>query len=362
MEFNDVRLSYGALQDEIDGAIRQILAGGRYILGPSVQTFEDEFASYCRAADGIAVGSGTDAISIALRAIDVMPQDEVLVPAVSAAGTAMAVALLGAKPIFVDVSADDFNMDPALAVGRRTSRTKAVVPVHLYGMPARLKEISESGVPVIEDAAQAHGSEANWGRCGSFGVAAAFSFYPTKNLGTFGDGGMIVTSDSEVVHRSRLLRNYGQHENYSSESLGYNSRLDELHAAILRIKLRSLDDWNRRRRRIAVRYREAFADLPLATQAESGESNYHLFVVATPERDKLRAHLASLDIPVLVHYPIPLHRQKAFSEFTPARCPNADILCSRVLSLPIHAFLSEVDVERVIDGVRDFFRRGKMGS
>ncbi|HYR89264.1 MAG TPA: DegT/DnrJ/EryC1/StrS family aminotransferase [Terriglobia bacterium] len=357
MEFNDVRLSYWALQDEIDGAIRQILAGGRYVLGPSVQTFEDEFASYCRAARGIAVGSGTDAISIALRAIDILPRDEVLVPAISAAATAMAVALVGAKPIFVDVSADDFNMDPALAVARRTSRTKAVVPVHLYGMPARLKEISESGVPLIEDAAQAHGSDAKWGRCGSFGAAAAFSFYPTKNLGTYGDGGIIVSSDAEIVRRSRLLRNYGQHESYSSESLGQNSRLDELHAAILRIKLRSLNDWNRRRRQIAARYREAFANLPLGTQSETGTSNYHLFVVTTPERDRLRAHLASLDIPTLVHYPIPLHRQKAFSEFTPARCPNADMLCSRVLSLPIHAFLSEGDVERVIDGVRSFFRK-----
>jgi dTDP-4-amino-4,6-dideoxygalactose transaminase len=361
MEFNDVLLSYEALQDEIDSAIRQVLAGGRYIFGPSVQTFEDEFARYCRVADGIAVGSGTDAISIALRAVEVLPGDEVLVPAVSAAATAMAVALAGAKPTFVDVSTDDFNMEPALAVERRTSRTKAVVPVHLYGMPARLKEISEAGVPIIEDACQAHGSDAKWGRCGSFGIAAAFSFYPTKNLGTYGDGGMIVTSDSEIVRRSRLLRNYGQRENYSSEILGQNSRLDELHAAILRVKLRTLDDWNRRRRQIAARYREAFADLPLGLQAESGSSNYHLFVVTTPQRDKLRAHLASSDIPALVHYPIPLHRQKAFSEFTPARCPNADMLCSRVLSLPIHAFLSEGDVERVIEGMRTFFGK-KMGS
>src|SRR3989442_7609189 len=172
----------------------------------------------------------------------------------------MSVAAMGARPVFVDISLDDFNILPEQCLERKTSRTKAVIPVHLYGMPARLKEIGKAGLPILEDAAQAHGSEAKWGRCGSFGVAAAFSFYPTKNLGTYGDGGMIVTSDSEVVRRSRLLRNYGQHENYSSESLGYNSRLDELHAAILRIKLPSLDDWNRRRRPTAVPYREAFAD------------------------------------------------------------------------------------------------------
>lgn len=357
MDFNDVRPQYETLSDEIDSAVRQVFTGGRYILGPSVQAFEDEFAKYCGVANGIAVASGTDAIAIGLRALGVEAGDEVLVPAVSAAATAMAVAGLGARPVFVDVSPEDFNIDPAQCLERKTSRTKAVVPVHLYGMPARLKEISRAGVPMIEDAAQAHGSEANWGRCGSFGVAAAFSFYPTKNLGTYGDGGMIVTSDPEIAERSRLLRNYGQRENYSSEILGQNSRLDELHAAILRVKLRRLDQWNRRRRAIAAQYREAFRELPAGTQAETGQSNYHLFVVTTPQRDKLRAHLTSLDIPSLIHYPIPLHRQKAFAEFGPLRCPNADQLCSRVLSLPIHAHMSDGEVERVIESVLSFFKR-----
>ncbi len=357
MEFNDVRLQYEALRDEIDTAIGRVLIAGRYILGPSMQAFEDEFARYCRAAMGIAVASGTDALSICLSALGVGPGDEVLVPAVTAAATAMAVTLVKARPIFVDISPDDFNMDPAQAMERKTSRTKAVVPVHLYGMPARLKEIVRAGVPVLEDAGQAHGSDAKWGRCGSFGVAGAFSFYPTKNLGAYGDGGMIVTSDAGIAKRSRLLRNYGQHENFSSEILGQNSRLDELQAAVLRVKLRTLDDWNRRRREIARMYREAFDGLPLAMQAETGTSNYHLFVITTAERDKLRAHLASLDIPTLVHYPIPVHRQRAFREFNPGRCPNADSLCARVLSLPIHAFLSNGEAERVFDGVRSFFKR-----
>jgi len=356
MEFNDVRLKFESLRDEIDHATNAVLSSGRYILGPAVQAFEDEFARYCRAAKGIGVGSGTDALTIALRAVGVRPGDEVLVPAVSAAATPMAVTAFGAKPVFVDISLDDFTISPEQCLERKSSRTKAVIPVHLYGMPARLKEISRTGVAIVEDAAQAHGSDANWGRCGSFGAAAAFSFYPTKNLGTCGDGGMIVTSDAAIAEKSRLLRNYGQRENYSSEILGGNSRLDELHAAILRVGFRRLDECNRRRRAIAGRYREAFQELPLGLQAETGRSNYHLFVVTFPERDRLRAHLAERDVPALVHYPVPLHRQKAFAEFGPARCPNADQLCSRVLSLPIHAFLSDTDVDRVIEAVRGFFK------
>jgi dTDP-3-amino-3,4,6-trideoxy-alpha-D-glucose transaminase len=364
MEFNDVRLQYESLHDEIDRAIAAALKSGRYILGPSMAVFEEAFARYCRAEDGVAVASGTDALAIALRSFGVGPGDEVIVPAVSAPATAMAVTQIGAKPVFADVSSADFNIDPASCFERKTARTKAVIPVHLYGMPARLKDIARLGLPILEDAAQAHGSHASWGRCGSFGRAAAFSFYPTKNLGGYGDGGMIVTSDARVARQCRLLRNYGQHENYSSEIPGQNSRLDELQAVILRVKLRKLEEWNNLRRAVAAKYRAAFAaghrdrELPLDLQAETGSSNYHLFVVAAADRDKLRAHLSDLQIPTLIHYPIPLHRQKAFAEFSPGRCPNADLLCSRVLSLPMHAFLSNGEVERVIDGVRSFFGSG----
>jgi dTDP-4-amino-4,6-dideoxygalactose transaminase len=356
MQFNDVQLQYESLRDEIDSAIQSTLRTGRYILGSLVGHFEDEFARYTKTAEGIGVGSGTDALSIALRAFGVNRGDEVLVPAISAGATAMAVASIGAKPVFVDVSAEDYTIDPAQCLERKTSRTKAVIPVHLYGMPARLKEISKVGLPILEDAAQAHGSSAGWGRCGSFGRASAFSFYPTKNLGAYGDAGMIVTSDVNVANTSRQLRNYGQRENYSSEILGTNSRLDELHAAVLRVKLRRLDEWNQRRRAVAARYREAFRELPIGLQAETGSSNYHLFVVTSPDRNKLRAHLEESGIPTLVHYPYPLHRQKAFAEFQPGRCPNADAICSRVLSLPMHAFLTDAEVDRVIDGVKTFFR------
>jgi len=357
MDFNDVRLRYESLRDEIDDAIRGVFSGGRYILGRAVEAFEDEFARYCGAEKGIGVGSGTDALTIGLRAIGVRPGDEVLVPALSAPATAISVAAMGAKPVFADVSLTDFNILPEECLERKTSRTKAVIPVHLYGMPARLKEIAKAGLPILEDAAQAHGSDANWGRCGSFGLGAAFSFYPTKNLATYGDGGMLVTSDATVAEASKLLRNYGQRENYSSQILGENSRLDELHAAILRVNLRRLDEWNSRRRAIAEKYREAFHELPLGLQAQAGKSNGHLFVVTSVHRDRLRSYLEECNVPTLIHYPVPLHRQKAFVEFGPARCPNAELLSSRVLSLPIHAFLSDADVGRVVESVHEFFKR-----
>jgi dTDP-3-amino-3,4,6-trideoxy-alpha-D-glucose transaminase len=359
MEFNDVRLQYEQLSDEIDSAIARVLSSGRYILGPSLEAFEEEFARYCRAVSGVGVASGTDGLRIALAAVGVRAGDEVLVPAVSAAATAMAVTQLRATPVFVDIDPEDFTMSPKDALEKRSSRTKAAIPVHLYGMPARLKELSALRVPLIEDAAQAHGSEASWGRCGSYGVAAAFSFYPTKNLGCYGDGGMIVTSSNEIAKRSRLLRNYGQRENYNSETLGDNSRLDELQAAILQIKLKRLDVWNRRRREIAGIYREGLAGLPLKMQKETGRSNYHLFVVATAHRDALQAHLAANGIPTAIHYPIPLPRQQAFAELrnTRSHCPNADEFCSRVLSLPMHASLAAHEIDRVVTEVRAAYAR-----
>jgi dTDP-4-amino-4,6-dideoxygalactose transaminase len=354
MEFNDVRLQYEQLSQEIEFAIRQVLSNGKYILGPVGRTFEEEFARYCRASSGVGVASGTDALRIGLSALGVRRGDEVLVPAVSPAATAMAVTQIGAKPIFVDVSETDFTMDPVSLADRQTPRSRAVIPVHLYGMPALLKDISKTGLPIIEDACQAHGSDGSWGRCGSFGAASAFSFYPTKNLGTYGDAGMLVTSQPAIAEKAKLLRNYGQRENYSSEMLGDNSRLDEIHAAILRVKLKRLDAWNQRRRQIAAMYREGFVNLPIGLQAETGKSNYHLFVITTPKRDALRRHLAALDIPSLIHYPVPLPRQAAFAEFTPVRCPKADQLCSRVLSLPIHPSLADHDVQKVIEAVKGF--------
>jgi dTDP-4-amino-4,6-dideoxygalactose transaminase len=356
LEFNDVRLQYEQLKTEIDAAVTRVLSSGWYILGKAVQTFEEEFARYCGVSFGIGLASGTDALKIGLAALNIRPGDEVLVPAVSAPATAMAVALR-AKPVFVDIRSDDFNMDAGDAFRKMSPRTRAMIPVHLYGMPARMADLSKLGIPIIEDAAQAHGSAAQWGKCGSSGIAAAFSFYPTKNLGTYGDGGMLLTSNPEIAERARMLRNYGQRTNYISEMLGENSRLDEVHAAILSVKLKRLDAWNDRRREIAAIYRQELSGLPVGMQAESGQSNYHLFAVTTPQRDALQRHLSTHEIPSLVHYPVPLSRQKAFVEFEPAECRNADRLCAEVLSLPIHGSMRNSEVDQVIDSVRKFFSR-----
>lgn len=358
MEFNDVRLQYEALRNEIDSAARKVFEDGQYILGPRVQSFEEEFARYCGAAHGVGVASGTDALVIALKTLGIGPGDGVLVPAISAPATAMAVVLAGARPVFADISPATFTMAPQSAAERKTAQCRAVIPVHLYGMPAPVQDISNAtGLPVIEDAAQAHGSDGAGGRCGSLGVLSAFSFYPTKNLGTYGDGGMVVTMDGVLADAARLLRNYGQRRNYDAERLGFNSRLDELHASILGVKLRMLDRWNERRRTVASTYRGAFEDLPVRLQQETGRSNYHLFVLSTERRDELRAFLKSEDIPSLVHYPAPLHRQGAFQQFDPDPCPEADRLASTVLSLPMHAHLSGGDIDRVIHCVRVFFGR-----
>jgi dTDP-4-amino-4,6-dideoxygalactose transaminase len=222
-------------------------------------------------------------------------------------------------------------------------------------MPAHLAELAKLELPIIEDAAQAHGSDAPWGRCGSGGIAAAFSFYPTKNLGTYGDGGMLLTSNPEFAQRASMLRNYGQRTNYVSEIPGENSRLDEMHAAILSVKLKRLDAWNQRRRDIAAAYRNGLSHLPVGLQTESGNSNYHLFVITSPQRDALQQHLRLKGIPSLVHYPVPLSCQPAFAEWEPAECPVADRLCNEVLSLPIHASLKDSEVQTVVRTLRDFF-------
>jgi dTDP-4-amino-4,6-dideoxygalactose transaminase len=299
------------------------------------------------------VASGTDAIELILESIGVGAGDEVIVPALTAAATGIAVVARGATPVFADVSQRTFNIDPASVAERRTPKTRAIVAVHLYGMPAPVEELAGFGLPVVEDAAQAHGSRTAAGRAGSHGVAAAFSFYPTKNLGAYGDGGMVVTSDASIADRVRLTRHYGQPDGAASVVAGVNSRLDELQAAVLRVKLGMLDTWNARRREIAATYRARLEGLPLVTQDESAStSNGHLFVLRVPNRDELRRFLAARAIPTLIHYPVPLHRQKTFQSSDP--CPNADALASEVVSLPIHGHMETTDAEYVASAVRKF--------
>jgi len=357
IDFNDVHLQARTLRAELDRAVGEVLSRGVFILGPEVNAFEQEFAAYCGARHGIGVASGLDALTLTLRALGVGRGDEVIVPALSAAATALAVTAVGARPAFADVSAGGFTLDPEAAASSVTSRTRAVIPVHLYGMPARSEELRALGLPLVEDAAQAHGSASSDGRCPTAGIAAAFSFYPTKNLGAYGDGGMIVTDDRSLANSLRLLRNYGQSGHYASEIEGVNSRLDELQAAMLRVKLGWLDRWNERRRQIARIYRTGLQNVPVTLQQTTGTTNNHLFVIQTHERDELRSFLATKEIPTLVHYPIPLHRQKAFAAYDPNPCPNADKIANEVLSLPIHGHMETDQADFVVHCIREFFKQ-----
>ena len=353
------RAQYEAHRAEIDEAIARVLSNGRYILGPEVEAFEQEFASYCDVEHGIGVGSGTEALHIALAAAGVAAGDEVITVAHTAVATAAAIRMTGATPVFVDIEPDTYTIDPARVEAAIGPRTKAIVPVHLYGHPAAMDAITaiaaRRGLLVIEDCAQAHGARDGGRRVGSIGDLAAFSFYPTKNLGAIGDGGAIVTRSAELAQRARLLREYGWASRYVSSIEGWNSRLDELQAAILRIKLRSLDDDNRRRRELAARYDEALRDagLHLITPRSGVEPVYHLYVVGSPRRDALQEHLRERGIGALVHYPVPVHLQPAYAS-SAASLPVSEHAAMTVLSLPMYPELTEEEQTMTIDAVRSF--------
>ncbi|RME35204.1 MAG: DegT/DnrJ/EryC1/StrS family aminotransferase, partial [Thermoflexia bacterium] len=299
----DLTRQYAGLKEEIDAAIGRVLARGRFILGEEVATFEEEFAAACGVACAVGVASGTDALHLALRACGIGPGDEVITVSHTAVATVAAIELAGARPVLVDVDPRRYTMDPARVEERITPRTRAILPVHLYGCPADLAPLLEMarryGLLLIEDCAQAHGARYRGRPVGSWGEIAAFSFYPTKNLGAFGDGGAVVTNDPTLAERVRLLREYGWARRYISHLRGTNSRLDELQAAVLRVKLRYLESWNARRREIAALYRELLSEgvarwgLVLPEEPPDARHVYHLYVVRTPHRDALREHLKS---------------------------------------------------------------------
>lgn len=347
---------YAAQRDEIREVIARVLEGGRYILGPEVQAFEIEFARYCGAESAIGVGSGTEALHLALAALGVGPGDEVITVAHTAVATAVAIRLCGATPVFADIDPATYTIDPSDAARLITSRTRAIVPVHLYGRPADLDALAELRVPIVEDCAQAHGASWRGRRVGSIGRIGAFSFYPTKNLGAIGDGGAVVTSDPELASRVRLLREYGWAERYVSSVEGWNSRLDELQAAILRVKLRSLDADNERRRTIARRYDEGLGGgrLRLPEDAPPDATHvYHLYVVASDRRDALQEHLRAHGVGALVHYPVPVHLQPAYAAMRSRALPHTEHAAQIVLSLPMYPELTEADQDAVIAAVRE---------
>jgi dTDP-3-amino-3,4,6-trideoxy-alpha-D-glucose transaminase len=359
LPFLDLEAGYRELRGEIDAAQRRVMESGRYVLGPEVEAFESEFAAYCGVSECVAVASGLDALTLALRALGVRAGDEVVVPGHTFIATWLAVSALGARPVPVDCIANTGNIDPAAIERAITSRTRAIVPVHLYGQPADMDAVgavaAAHGIPVLEDAAQAHGALFGSRPAGSFGRAAAFSFYPGKNLGAFGDGGAITTDDAALAETLRALRNYGSQEKYVHSAQGSNSRLDEIQAACLRAKLPLLDEWNARRRAVAARYLAEISGPGLPAVHSACDPVWHLFVVRSPRRDALQAHLAAHGIETLVHYPIPPHRSGAYSDHGSwPELPVTEELAQTVLSLPIGPHMSAADVDRVVDGVNSF--------
>ena len=354
--FLDLRAAYLELKDELDATYQRVMASGWYILGPEVEAFENDFAAYCEAAHGIGLASGLDALHLALRACDIGPGAEVIVPSHTFIATWLAVSQAGATPVPVEPIEATYNIDPARIEAAITPRTRAIIPVHLYGQPADLDPIltiaRRHGLKVIEDAAQAHGARYKGQRIGAHGDAVAWSFYPGKNLGAFGDGGAITTNNADLAERLRKLRNYGSREKYVNEIQGYNSRLDPLQAAFLSVKLRHLDSWNDRRRAIAAAYLEGLGgtDLILPQVPDWAEPVWHLFVVRHPERDAIQQRLQQAGIGSLIHYPVAPHMQAAYDGMglPPDALPLARDLADEVLSLPMGPQLATPAAPQVI--------------
>lgn len=349
------------LGDELDRSIRRVLDRGWYILGQEVSSFEEEFASYLGASYAVGVGSGTEAIHLALAAEDIGVGDEVITSPMTAVPTACAISLTGAKPVFADVNRETGLLDPEEVRRRITPRTRAVIPVHLYGQCVPMDSLSdlarEKRICLVEDCAQAHG--ATWGDklAGTWGDYGAFSFYPTKNLGAYGDGGAVVTWDPKRADSLRRLRNYGQVDRYRHASKGWNSRLDEIQAAVLRVKLPRLDSWNAKRRALAARYRGNLAGCPVSPLREQsgGEHVYHLFVVRALNRNRLRDELVHRGIETQIHYPIPVHLQEAFRDLghRVGDFPAAEMLADSILSLPLYPELTFDQVDEICEHVRE---------
>ena len=369
--FLDLRAPYVELRAEIDAAMRRVADRGWFLLGEELQAFEAAFARYVGAKHCIGVANGLDALHLSLVAMEVGKGDEVIVPSNTYIATWLAVSMTGAIPVPVEPELATYNLDPSLLAAAITPRTKAILPVHLYGLPADMRPIREiaerHGLHVLEDAAQAHGARYEGRSVGALGHAGAWSYYPGKNLGAFGDAGAVTTDDGALADKLRVLRNYGSREKYVNEVRGVNSRLDEVQAAILAVKLQRLDEWNRRRERLALRYRETLADLPLTLPVVPAnvKSAWHLYVIRSEDRDELRNWLASRNIETLIHYPTPPHRQKAYADlgFAADAFPIANGIHDQVLSLPIGPHVSDEMQDRVIRALTAFFaHRGATAS
>ena len=361
--FLDMKAPYQELRTDLDAAWHRVMESGWYVLGREVEAFEAEFAAFTGTAQAIGVANGLDALHLALRACRIGPGDEVVVPSHTFIATWLAVSQAGAVPVPVETDPATYTLDPARIAAAISPRTKAIMPVHLYGLPADMEAINaiarQHGLKVVEDAAQSQGALCRGRSCGSLGDAAGTSFYPGKNLGCLGDGGAVTTSDPAIAKKVRMLRNYGSVVKYQHEEAGFNSRLDELQAALLRVKLARLAEWNARRRKIAAIYLQGLAGIPelvLPVVPDWAEPVWHLFVVRHPRRDALQKHLASRGIGTLIHYPVPPHLSGAYAGlgFEKGSLPIAETTAATVLSLPIGPHLVGDEAERVIGAVREF--------
>ena len=351
----DLKAQHASIAAEVRAALDNVMSKTDFILGADVHEFESEFARYCGAEHCVGLDSGMSALELGMRAMGIGPGDEVITPAGSFIASSSAISFTGATPVWVDVDAKTYNIDPALIEAAITPRTKAIMVVHLYGQPADMDPILAIGrkhdLPVIEDACQSHGAHYKGRRSGSMGVFGAFSFYPAKNLGAYGDAGALTTNDPELAEKIRMMRNYGQREKYDHVYLAWNRRLDTIQAAVLRVKLRHLDEWNEARKRVASLYGELLAGsgVALPRTAAGAEHVYHLFVIQVDDRDRVQGELAAQGISTGIHYPLPIHLQEAYRSagFGAGSFPVTEAAAKRILSLPMYPELTEDSVRRV---------------
>jgi dTDP-4-amino-4,6-dideoxygalactose transaminase len=357
--FLDLKAQLATIRPQVDAALAGVLDSCHFVLGEEVSAFEEEFAAFCGTRECVGVDSGLSALELVLRAAGIGPGDEVITVAHTFIATVAAVSYTGATPVLVEADAETYLMDPASVEAAITPRTRAIIPVHLYGQTVDMDPLMQLAerhhLFVLEDACQAHGARYKGRRAGSLGHAAAFSFYPGKNLGAAGDGGAVTTDDAALAERVRMLRNYGQKVKYYHDMIAFNRRLDSMQAAILRVKLRHLDEWNAGRRRVAAAYAERLAGLPvrLPVVGAHNEPVWHLYVIRAADRDTLQQRLEAAGIGTGLHYPVPIHRQKAYPELGALRFPISEGIAAQCLSLPMFAEMSEAQIELVAQAMRD---------
>jgi len=369
IQFVDLSRQYDSIRSEVDNAISNVLDRSAFILGENVEVFENQFAEFCKVKHCVGVDSGTSALALSLEAIGVKPGDEVITVPNTFIATALAISWSGARPVFVPIQPDTYNMDPSKLEAAITERTKAILPVHLYGQPCDMSPIMEIAekhdLRVVEDACQAHGAEYNGKKVGSFGDAAAFSFYPGKNLGAYGDGGAVVTNDSEINNSIRMLRNYGQKEKYNHILKGYNRRLDGVQAAVLYVKLKRLEEWNEMRRKNAAYYNKLLSDscndIDLPKEAHYSKHIYHIYALRSNYRDLLKEFLESRGIATGIHYPIPVHLQKSYADlgYKEGDFSITEGYSKQLLSVPMFPELKKEEIEYVAESINEFALKSK---